>query len=65
MFESAFFIDAAIIFGIGLWPVLLVLAASAFRTINARRQGAVTAVANVALPHVELAPARPALAYAG
>ncbi|MUL68226.1 hypothetical protein BOO86_27400 [Mycobacterium sp. CBMA 234] len=64
MFEADFFIDGFVIFGIGLWPLLVVVAATAVRWFNARRTAAAAAVSSVSLPHV--APARPrALAYAG
>lgn len=66
MFEPAFFVDAAIIFGIGLWPILLVLAAATVRTINTRRRTAAAAATAVSLPHVteKLTAARPAVAMA-
>ncbi len=64
MLEAKFIFDGIIIFGIGLWPLLLVVAAAGVRWFNARRSTAAVAVHSVALPHVA-APARPrTLAYA-
>lgn len=65
MFEAKFIFDGIVIFGIGLWPLLLVVAAAGVRWFNARRSAAAAAVHSVALPHVA-APARArTLAYAG
>ncbi len=65
MLEAKFIFDGIVIFGIGLWPLLLVTAAAGVRWFNARRSAATAAVHSVALPHVA-APARPrTLAYAG
>jgi hypothetical protein len=67
VFEADFFLDFAVIFAIGLWPLLLVLAAAAVRWANARRHAAAAAMASAALPHVAV-PAlarRRTLAYAG
>ncbi|GAA2419719.1 hypothetical protein [Mycolicibacterium llatzerense] len=65
MLEAKFIFDGIVIFGIGLWPLLLVAAAAGVRWFNARRSAAAAAVHSVALPHVA-APARArTLAYAG
>ncbi len=64
MLEANFIFDAIVIFGIGLWPLLLVAAAAGVRWFNARRSAATAAVHAVSLPHVAVpAPAR-TLAYA-
>ena len=64
MLEPAFIIDAVVLFAIGLWPLLLVVAAAGVRRFNARRSAAAAAVHSAALPHVA-APARArTLAYA-
>ena len=65
MFEAKFIFDGIVIFGIGLWPLLLVVAAAGVRWIKARR--AVAAAAVHSLPQVAagVAHARPrTLAYA-
>lgn len=64
MFEPAFIVDAIVLFTLGLWPLLLVVAAAGVRWIKARRAAAAAAIHSVALPHVAV-PARPrTLAYA-
>lgn len=64
MLEPTFIIDAVVLFAIGLWPLLLVVAAAGVRWFNARRSAAAAAVHSVALPHAT-APARArTLAYA-
>jgi len=63
MFEANFFFDFAVIFAIGLWPLVLVAAAAAVRWMNARRHAAAAAMASVTLPQVAVRPR--ALAYAG
>ena len=67
MFEPAFIVDAIVLFVIGLWPLLLVVAAAGVRWFNARRSAAAAAAHSVALPQVAagMAHARPrTLAYA-
>jgi len=62
MFEANFIFDGILLFAIGLWPLLLVVAAAGVRWFTARRSAA--AGHSVALPHVA-APARAhKLAYA-
>lgn len=56
MFEADFFFDFAVIFAIGMWPLLLVVAATGVRWLNARRQAAAAAMASVALPHLDARP---------
>jgi hypothetical protein len=62
MFEPTFIVEAVVLFAIGLWPLLLVVAAAGVRWFNARRVAAAAAVHTATLPH---APARArTLAYA-
>jgi hypothetical protein len=64
MVEAKFIFDGIVLFAIGLWPLLLVVAAAGVRWFTARRSAAAAAVHSVALPHVA-APARArTLAYA-
>ncbi|WP_020099386.1 hypothetical protein [Mycobacterium sp. 360MFTsu5.1] len=54
MFSADFVIDGIVVFAIGLWPLLLVIAAAGVRWFNARRTTAATAVASVATAHGSL-----------
>ncbi|RUP29483.1 MAG: hypothetical protein EKK51_20160 [Mycolicibacterium sp.] len=64
MFEPTFIIDAVVLFAIGLWPLLLVVAAAGVRWFNARRNAAAAAVHSAALPHVAVPARARTLAYA-
>ena len=67
MVEANFIIDAIVLYAIGLWPLLVVLAAAGVRWFNARRSAAAAAVHSAMLPQVAAgtAPARQrTLAYA-
>ncbi|MHA7662052.1 hypothetical protein [Mycolicibacterium sp. HS_4_1] len=67
MFEVNFIVDAIVLYAIGLWPLLLVVAAAGVRWFNARRSAAAAAAAVHSLPQVTagMAPARKrTLAYA-
>ena len=67
MFEANFIVDAVVLFAIGLWPLLLVVAAAGVRWFKARRSAAAAAVHSVTLPQAAagMTPARRrTLAYA-
>ncbi len=66
MFEVSFIVDAIVLYAIGLWPLLLVVAAAGVRWFNARRSAAAAAVHSLPQVTAGMAPARKrTLAYAG
>ncbi len=65
MFEANFIIDAIVLYAIGLWPLLLVVAAAGVRWFNGRRSAAAAAVHSLPQVTAGMTPARKrTLAYA-
>lgn len=65
MFEANFIVDAIALYAIGLWPLLLVVAAAGVRRFNARRSAAAAAAHGVSQVTAGVTPVRQrTLAYA-